>query len=67
MSERRPVLSEEGAEDQARLGRHRVWNVDPLDGTRVFSEPPVPDRAQHVAPVVDGELTVGAVAQRISA
>ena len=33
------VLSEEGADDTARLDAERVWVVDPLDGTREFSEP----------------------------
>ena len=32
------VLSEEGAEDRRRLDAHRVWIVDPLDGTREFGE-----------------------------
>jgi 3'(2'), 5'-bisphosphate nucleotidase len=32
------VLSEEGADDPARLSAERVWIVDPLDGTREFSE-----------------------------
>ncbi|HKO33130.1 MAG TPA: inositol monophosphatase family protein, partial [Candidatus Limnocylindria bacterium] len=32
------VLSEEGADDRARLTAERVWIVDPLDGTREFSE-----------------------------
>ncbi|MCU1393840.1 MAG: cysQ [Ilumatobacteraceae bacterium] len=56
------ILSEEGADSSARLGRPRVWIVDPLDGTREFSEPPRVDWAVHVALVVDGVLTVGAVA-----
>jgi len=56
------VLSEEGRDDLARLAASRVWIVDPLDGTREFSEPPRWDWAVHVALVVDGELTVGAVA-----
>jgi len=34
------VLSEEAADDPVRLGRDRVWIIDPLDGTREFSEPP---------------------------
>jgi myo-inositol-1(or 4)-monophosphatase len=29
-------LSEESHDDQSRLGRHRVWMVDPLDGTREY-------------------------------
>jgi 3'(2'), 5'-bisphosphate nucleotidase len=57
------VLSEEGADDKRRLGSHRVWIVDPLDGTREFSEPPRDDWAVHVALWEDGELTAGAVAQ----
>lgn len=44
------VLSEEGLrEDQARLGANRVWIVDPLDGTREFSEAGRTDWAVHVA------------------
>ena len=57
------VLSEEAADDKRRLGSRRVWIVDPLDGTREFSEPPRDDWAVHVALWEDGELTAGAVAQ----
>jgi 3'(2'), 5'-bisphosphate nucleotidase len=57
------VLSEEGKDDKARLQARRVWIVDPLDGTREFSEPPRDDWAVLVALGVDGELTAGAVAQ----
>ncbi|HTI77066.1 MAG TPA: inositol monophosphatase family protein, partial [Mycobacterium sp.] len=32
------VLSEEGADNPVRLTAERVWIVDPLDGTREFSE-----------------------------
>ena len=64
------VLSEEGTDDPARLTADRVWIVDPLDGTREFSEPPRDDWAIHVAlwqrgagaADVVGELTAGAVA-----
>jgi 3'(2'), 5'-bisphosphate nucleotidase len=56
------VLSEEGLDDKRRLDSHRVWIVDPLDGTREFSEPPRDDWAVHVALWEDGELTAGAVA-----
>jgi len=56
------VLSEEGADDQARLGAERVWIVDPLDGTREFGEPPRTDWAVHVALVIDGTPVAGAVA-----
>ena len=56
------LLSEEGADDHARLERSRVWIVDPLDGTREFSEPPRIDWAVHIAMAIDGEPAVGAVA-----
>jgi 3'(2'), 5'-bisphosphate nucleotidase len=63
------VLSEEGKDDKVRLEADRVWIVDPLDGTREFSEPPRDDWAVHVAlwqrtgSDGSGELTAGAVAQ----
>ena len=66
LAEHRPddaVLSEEAADDKARLSARRVWIIDPLDGTREFSEPPRDDWAVHVALWEDGELTAGAVAQ----
>ena len=56
------VLSEEGADDPARLAASRVWIVDPLDGTREFGEPGRTDWAVHVALWERGELTAGAVA-----
>jgi 3'(2'), 5'-bisphosphate nucleotidase len=56
------VLSEEGADDKARLAADRVWIVDPLDGTREFGEPGRTDWAVHVALWQRGELTAGAVA-----
>jgi 3'(2'), 5'-bisphosphate nucleotidase len=56
------VLSEEGADDPVRLSSRRVWIVDPLDGTREFSEPGRDDWAVHVALWQDGELVAGAVA-----
>ena len=43
------VLSEEGADNPARLSARRVWIVDPLDGTREFGEPGRTDWAVHVA------------------
>ncbi len=57
------VLSEEGKDDKARLTSDRVWIIDPVDGTREFSEPPREDWAVHVALWERGELTAGAVAQ----
>ena len=56
------VLSEEAADDPVRLRSSRVWIVDPLDGTREFSEPGRADWAVHVALWSDGELVAGAVA-----
>jgi 3'(2'), 5'-bisphosphate nucleotidase len=62
------VLSEEGADNPARLSARRVWIVDPLDGTREFGEPGRTDWAVHVAlwekgdVSGPGDLTAGAVA-----
>jgi len=56
------ILSEESADDLARVQAARVWIIDPLDGTREFGEPPRTDWAVHVALVVDGVLRAGAVA-----
>ncbi|WP_328359387.1 3'(2'),5'-bisphosphate nucleotidase CysQ [Mycobacterium sp. NBC_00419] len=56
------VLSEEGADDPVRLRSERVWIVDPLDGTREFSELDRDDWAVHVALWQAGELIAGAVA-----
>jgi 3'(2'), 5'-bisphosphate nucleotidase len=58
------VLSEEAAETHgaARLGAGRVWIVDPLDGTREYSERPRTDWAVHVALWSRGDLVAGAVA-----
>ena len=56
------VLSEEGADDPVRLVSDRVWIVDPLDGTREFSELDRADWAVHVALWERGELVAGAVA-----
>ncbi|HET8561701.1 MAG TPA: 3'(2'),5'-bisphosphate nucleotidase CysQ [Marmoricola sp.] len=76
IAEHRPddaVLSEE--EHRGTESRHdrrtaeRVWIIDPLDGTREFSEPPRDDWAVHVAlwAASDsggaGDLVAGAVAQ----
>ncbi|UZK66229.1 3'(2'),5'-bisphosphate nucleotidase CysQ [Sphingomonas sp. M1-B02] len=54
------ILSEESADDLARLDQRRVWIVDPLDGTREFAERR-DDWAVHVALAVDGAAAVGAV------
>lgn len=56
-----PVLSEEGVDDTVRLSSDRVWIVDPLDGTREYSEGRS-DWAVHVALALDGAAAIGAVA-----
>jgi 3'(2'), 5'-bisphosphate nucleotidase len=56
------VLSEEGADSPVRLSAERVWIIDPLDGTREFSELGRDDWAVHVALWQSGELVAGAVA-----
>ena len=59
------ILSEEARathDDETRLAARRVWIIDPLDGTREFSEPPRTDWAVHVALCVDGDPVCGAVA-----
>ncbi len=55
------VLSEEAVDPVARTEADRVWIVDPLDGTREFSELR-DDWAVHVALAVGGFLAAGAVA-----
>ncbi|GAB1821172.1 3'(2'),5'-bisphosphate nucleotidase CysQ [Herbidospora sp. RD11066] len=57
------ILSEEGARtEKARLSANRVWIVDPLDGTREFSEAGRVDWAVHVALWEEGKLAAGAIA-----
>jgi 3'(2'), 5'-bisphosphate nucleotidase len=55
------VLSEEGADDGARLSAERVWIVDPLDGTREFGEAGRDDWAVHIGLWAHGRLVAGAV------
>ncbi|WP_062530800.1 3'(2'),5'-bisphosphate nucleotidase CysQ [Demequina rhizosphaerae] len=64
LAEHRPddaVLSEEAKDSAVRLSADRVWIIDPLDGTREFSEGRA-DWAVHVALWERGELTLGVVA-----
>lgn len=56
------VLSEESPDTPERLGAERVWIIDPLDGTREYTEGR-DDWAVHVALSIDGAPAVGAVAQ----
>jgi 3'(2'), 5'-bisphosphate nucleotidase len=61
---RRPddaILSEEEVDCADRLDARRVWIIDPLDGTREYSEGRS-DWAVHVALAVDGVAAIGAVA-----
>lgn len=55
------VLSEESKDSPARLAAPRVWIIDPLDGTREYSEGRS-DWAVHVALTEGGRPTAGAVA-----
>ena len=55
------LLSEEEKDDAARLGKSRVWIIDPVDGTREYGEGRT-DWAVHVALAIDGAPALGAVA-----
>lgn len=55
------VLSEESVDGAARLGKHRVWIIDPLDGTREYGEGR-DDWAVHVGLSIGGRAAAGAVA-----
>ena len=55
------ILSEETIDTPDRLGRSRVWIVDPLDGTKEYAQLRS-DWGVHVALAVDGRCVLGAVA-----
>ena len=55
------LLSEETADSPGRTGKRRTWIVDPLDGTKEFSELRE-DWAVHVALSLEGACHVAAVA-----
>lgn len=64
LSDQRPddgLLSEESKDTDARLSKSRVWIIDPVDGTREYSEGRS-DWAVHVALAIDGAPVIGAVA-----
>ena len=64
LAEQRPddgLLSEESKDTDARLSKSRVWIIDPVDGTREYSEGRS-DWAVHVALAIDGAPVIGAVA-----
>jgi len=53
-------LSEESVDDLRRLKKHRVWVVDPLDGTREFVAG-VPEWCVSVGLVEDGRAIAGGI------
>jgi myo-inositol-1(or 4)-monophosphatase len=53
-------LSEESADDPERLGRERVWVVDPLDGTREFVEG-IPEWCISIGLVERGQAVAGGI------
>lgn len=55
------LLSEESKDTEERLGKERVWIVDPVDGTREYGEART-DWAVHVALAIGGKPKIGAVA-----
>lgn len=55
------LLSEESKDTDERLGKSRVWIIDPVDGTREYGEGRS-DWAVHVALAIDGVASTGAVA-----
>lgn len=64
LREQRPddgLLSEESKDTSNRLDKNRVWIIDPVDGTREYSEGR-DDWAVHVALAINGEAAIGAVA-----
>lgn len=55
------LLSEESRDTEERLGKDRVWIIDPVDGTREYGEERS-DWAVHVGLAIGGVATIGAVA-----
>jgi 3'(2'), 5'-bisphosphate nucleotidase len=55
------LLSEESKDTEERLGKSRVWIIDPVDGTREYGEARA-DWAVHVGLAIDGVAEIGAVA-----
>jgi 3'(2'), 5'-bisphosphate nucleotidase len=54
------ILSEETPDDLSRLGRTRLWLVDPLDGTRQFVER-IDEFAVMIGLALEGEAVLGVV------
>jgi 3'(2'), 5'-bisphosphate nucleotidase len=64
LREQRPddgILSEESRDTLDRLGKERVWIIDPIDGTREYGECRG-DWAVHVGLAIGGVAQMGAVA-----
>ncbi len=53
-------LSEEHTDTDERLGRERVWVVDPIDGTREYLQG-IPEYAISIGLVIGGEPALGVV------
>jgi myo-inositol-1(or 4)-monophosphatase len=53
-------LSEESVDDKERLGRKRVWIVDPIDGTREFVEG-IPEWCVSIGLIEDGLPVAGGI------
>lgn len=58
-------LSEESVDDLSRLERHRVWVVDPLDGTREFVAG-VPEFCISIAYVEDCRAVAGGICNPVT-
>jgi 3'(2'), 5'-bisphosphate nucleotidase len=56
------ILAEESIDTERRLGKSRVWMIDPLDGTKGFISRG-PDFAVQIGLAVDGESVLGVVYQ----
>jgi myo-inositol-1(or 4)-monophosphatase len=54
------LLSEESLHDPARVGKRRVWIVDPMDGTKEFTKK-IPEFAVSIALVENGEPMMGVI------
>jgi myo-inositol-1(or 4)-monophosphatase len=54
------VLSEESLDDPTRVGKRRVWIVDPMDGTKEFTRR-IPEFAVSIALAENGEPMLGVV------
>src|SRR5260370_31918465 len=59
------ILAEESIDTKRRLGKSRVWMVDPLDGTNGFIDGNG-DFAVQIGLAEDGECVVGVVYQPLS-